>query len=478
MSLGAIVAIAAFLTVALLRIDYAFDLDWMEGGGVDLVAAIVGGQKLYAAPTVDHCAYLYAPLYFYLCAAVAPLFGATYACLRGVSLLASVGCLSLLFRHAWLETGRAVVGLWAAGLYAASFVVCGSWYDLARVDALYLFLLLSVLHLARFHRTTPGYALAGLLLAAAFFTKQTALGMVPPLTLCGLFVSRRAAAALASTALSCSGVTYALLDWYFDGYYRYYCFTVPAGHRIVKKMLELFWTVHVLPHLAIALLLTVVYLLMLWRRRDLERLAFYGMAGGSLVAMSWLSLLKVGGYKNVLMPAVAMLSLGAALALGEAARHRAGPLLRIPLLALCLAQLIHLRYDPRTQVPTAADRQAAARLVARLAAVDGDVLVPFHGAINALAGKPRHAHVVGIHDVMAGDRGPIGKSLRRSVQDALATHRFAVVVLDSRWFPGEMESYYERSEAVAHGDGVLWSLTGRRTRPEWLHRPRVTEVKP
>ena len=60
-------------------------------------------------------------------------------------------------------------------LLAAIFRVGGAWFDVARVDTLFLFFLLAGGYAARVSSGWRGAAFAGLLMAFAFFTKQSAL---------------------------------------------------------------------------------------------------------------------------------------------------------------------------------------------------------------------------------------------------------------------------------------------------------------
>ena len=72
---GALWYLGAYLVVALARINYPYDLEWMEGGTLEHVARVLGGQPLYVAPSLEFTPYIYAPLYYYVAAPFAYLFG-------------------------------------------------------------------------------------------------------------------------------------------------------------------------------------------------------------------------------------------------------------------------------------------------------------------------------------------------------------------------------------------------------------------
>ena len=173
---GALMApIAAYAWVALHRVGYPYELDWMEGGSVELAARVAAGHSLYAPPTLAFVGWTYPPLYYWIAAAVAKLTGVGFEPLRLVSLTASLVSIATL---AWIvtrETGDRIAGLVAAGLFAATFRISGAWFDTGRVDSLFLALTLLTLAWGRSARGVRGGVALGMLAFLAFFTKQTAL---------------------------------------------------------------------------------------------------------------------------------------------------------------------------------------------------------------------------------------------------------------------------------------------------------------
>ena len=149
-------------------------------------------SRIYAPPSLDFIPYLYTPLYPALLALLSKLLPFGYLLGRGLSIAAFVGALALLVvvaarqggpafatggwspgRDRWLGLPTAV-GVAAAGLVAASFAFTGSFYDLVRADSLLLLLEAAALTAALLGGGLPSAAVAGLLIALAFFTKQTA----------------------------------------------------------------------------------------------------------------------------------------------------------------------------------------------------------------------------------------------------------------------------------------------------------------
>ena len=168
-------AIVTYLVVALLRLGYPFPLEYLESNSLVEVQRILTGHALYTAPTAGYVPDGYPPLYFATSAAAASVLGLSYLPLRLVSLVSSLICFAVLARLVQRETASAAAGIAAAGLLAATYFVADTWFDVARVDSLFIALSVAALYTARWMRRTRGAVATGLLLAAAFLTKQNGL---------------------------------------------------------------------------------------------------------------------------------------------------------------------------------------------------------------------------------------------------------------------------------------------------------------
>ena len=154
------------------------------------------------------------------------------------------------------------------------------------------------------------------------------------------------------------------------------------------------------------------------------------------LAESWSSRLHNGGYDNVLDARLRLPGLANRVGAGRAVQPAPGdgPRAAMPraVVALapwaCLVQLALLWSPPWRQVPTAADRAAGAALVAKLAAVAGAVLVPYHPHLGRLAGKATYAHEMALADVMRGGDRRAADALAADVRRRLAAREFAAVV--------------------------------------------------
>ena len=125
--------------------------------------------------------------------------GPSYLALRLVSLVSSLACFALLAGLVRRETGSAVAGAGAAGLLAATYFATGTWFDVARVDSLFLAFSVAGLYAVRRMRGPRGAVAAGVLLAAAALTKQT--GLVEGVVVLAVLLPGRAHSRLAVVAV-------------------------------------------------------------------------------------------------------------------------------------------------------------------------------------------------------------------------------------------------------------------------------------
>lgn len=316
--------LASYLVLALARIGYPYELQWMEGGSVDHVARVLRGQPLYVRPSLDFTPFLYTPLYYYLSAGVASLTGIGFMPLRLVSLLASLGCCALIFTLAWREAGQRVAGWVAVGLFAATYRLSSAWFDLARVDSLALCLLLGALYCLRHVRGVHGRMLAGALVVLSFFTKQTMLlSVLPVLCYYGIWDRRSLRVLLPVIGIGLF-VGLGIMHLQTAGWSTYYCLLLPRQHPIEPIKWLSFWGVDLLPHLPIALF-GAISLFVGARRLDREARRWHGCMALGLIGSAYIGRLHSGGYVNVVMPAYAAIALLSGLAVAQWRAHAGLP---------------------------------------------------------------------------------------------------------------------------------------------------------
>jgi dolichyl-phosphate-mannose-protein mannosyltransferase len=459
---GGVAFILLYVGIALARMRYPYELEWMEGGMVAHVGRVLAGQPLYAPPSLDFVSFLYPPGYYLAAAAVSKLTGLGFFPLRLLSFLSSLGVFAVIAALAKKEAGSWTPGIVAAGLFAATYARAGGWLDLARLDSFYMLLLLGSVLALRHARFRGSGVVAGLLVAAAFFTKQSALVVVVPVLASLFFVERRRVLIAGTIAAITIALGVVFLERTSGGWFGYYCVTLPAHHPRLPGGWWMFWRKDLLPALPFALVASVLAIV-------LRRSWFLPVLSGALVLSSWSVRSVYGAEVNNLLPAFAGISLLAA------TWSTASPWRDV----LLLLQLAWLVYSPAALVPRAADRAAGDAIVRRLASVSGDVFLPHHGYLARLAGKREVAHTLAMDNVFLDDEGEARKRLEDEVRSALKDRRFgaAVVESDKRYASWILEGYVPGEKLVADPD-TFWPVSGGRLRPEWLAAPTETRPRP
>lgn len=490
------------------RLAYPYDLEWMEGGILHHAQRIHDGRGIYVAPSIDFIPYLYTPLYPSLLAMFSGVFGISYTVGRVISLLSLVGtAVSSYFqlgslRHAHARSGPAIAGAtFGLALFAAAYPFMEGWYDLVRADMMFLYIVTAALAgLPRWAAIGTGLrgharvAAGATMLALAFFTKQTGIIYVALGGMIVLVVAwRRVITYVAVAGVIGLGGT-ALLQKTTDGWFWIYVRKIHAAHdfnmdRFWKSFGYILWHFPAMSIVVGAGLLVVA----------ITRIAKGPLPRGTHPLLLWTPVFAVStlvgavgwgtefAHFNAYMPAFLHggLAAGAALpAIFACARVWWSPRARADLVATlaALAAAVPLAitcytnvWNPHKFIPTAKDRAAGDRLIARIHAIDGDVWVPSHPWYAELAGKTPYVHRMGIKDVTARQPRPIAQ-----LDDALAEHAFSAIVLDDRDIHLELPqltSHY-RPALKLPADERPRLYTGAKVVPDSIWVPAVPAVVP
>jgi Dolichyl-phosphate-mannose-protein mannosyltransferase len=438
-------AVAAFAVAAFFRLSYPYPLQVAEPPSLTEIERITHGQPLYVQPTLAYVPEIYGPLYFYISAAVALLVGDSYAPLRLVSALASLGTMLLI---GWLvrrETGSWAAGLLAAGVYAASFPLSGTTLDLGRVDALFTCFLFGAIYAARRAALEPAQvgrslALSGCLLGLAALTKLP-LGALPVavgICVSSAFAHRQRAALFLLAAAATVAAGLVLVRALGDAQWpTWYMWDLPRLHEVRPDLVGRFWFQDVLPRLSIGLLFGPVFVLVRLLQRDARPLVFYSMVSGSVLALSWISRANGGGATNVLLPVFALAGLLLGLGIHSAVAEIGGRSVRAQafrayLFGLCLVQFGLLAYNPRLTVPYRSDQWADDRLAAKLASLPAPILAGdldgyMHADVQSV--HPMTAPIGELQGEFGGHGTPEGRSIDAAIREQLAAHQFRYVVV-------------------------------------------------
>ena len=483
-------AIVIYLVIALSRLTYPFPLEWLESNSLIEVHQILAGRQLYPAPTISYVPDGYPPLYFVLSAALAKLVGVSYVPLRLVSVASSLACFVLLAQLIRRETASACAGIAAAGLLAATYFATGIWFDVGRVDSLFLALSIAAVYAARRMQRSRGAVATGLLLAAAFLTKQTGLAEgVAVLVVLALGSRRRLALQAALTYGAVLAASTAGLGLASHGWYLYYVFVQMSEHTLNYLEFGWFWTRLLLPALGIACGAAVL------GARRADRVLLAGCA--ALFAESAATLVHRGASSNDMLPAYLAVALLAGLGMGRERGRRTvprarrkpaevryggpGPILLAPLVAsvLVIAQtaLLLSSFHPDQAVPRNSDRAAGQQLVAGLRELHGTIADFSDPGLDLAAGLPLVAHQGAADDILRAPGSGLA-SYERSAARAVTGQRFSAFITDfggaPRGFPPDLARYYRRCpQRLRPGSphAVFESVVGPLARPAFVWLP-------
>ncbi len=465
--------------VMALRVGYPFELEWMEGGVLDHVLRLKLGRPIYGPPGLDFIPYVYPPLYYYVVLVVGWVVGHGFLAGRLVSVLSTVVAALLVARLAARSSGARVQGLLAAGCLAAAYPVTGFWFDLVRVDAFLLALLLGACAALRSRRAWGAVA-AALLLVAACLAKQNALAFLGAAAVITSWRSWRQGAVLLAAALPLLAAGAAWLWFGSDGWIGYYLLEVPRSHGI-------HW--YALGTLRDDLLRFLPALLLV-----LPSVWLYTRAHGSFLAslrqdpLPWFvaaatafsvsSRLHFGGAENVLIPLYAFVGVYVV----GAPWRLAGSAARIVLPCVLAVQLGMWAWNPARAVPTAEHRAAGEHFLELLDELPPRVLLPFHGHYLWQLGREPCFHYQGLLDLTMptkaySARPELEAALLEEVDQSFRRGDWDAVILDST-DKGAVESttmvYCDYEGPIFDQPGAFLQPSGMLSHPDaiWLPKPR------
>ncbi|MDY6987448.1 MAG: glycosyltransferase family 39 protein [Thermodesulfobacteriota bacterium] len=481
---GGLLYVLVYIVVALLRIQYPFELEWLEGALLDHVRRIVSGKPLYTPPSLEFVPFVYPPLYFYLSAALSKVVGLGFVPLRLVSFAASLGSFVVIFLLVRKETESTYLGMLSSCLFAATFRIGGAWFDIGRVDSLFIFFFLVAVYFLRNGTSAKWFLLSGILFSLSFLTKQTALVISAPVLLYCLFSDWRRCFFVVGTVGLIIGTMTLLLDHIHHGWYSYYFLNFTGKHFSEKAGLFSFWSTDVAP-VSIAFVLALFYLLRRSSDASRGRQFFHSALAVGMIGGPWICRLDTGSFNNVVLPAYACISILFGLAMNEIMQEieiaslNKQYMLKTYIYLVCMVQFLCLVYNPLAQIPSSADLEAGNRFVNEVRQMKGDVFIPYHPYLATMAGKGPYAHYLAAFGVVRGKEGAPRTTLINETRQAIRQKRFAAIILDSKhdWFHEDVEASYTMEEGSLFIEEALFRpVTGGRTRPEFVYVPRSTDT--
>jgi hypothetical protein len=460
--------------VALSRIGYPFELEWLEGGVLASVQEVLAGRPIFVKPSLEYVPFLYTPLYDYVGAAAAAAFGASFTTLRALTLLCTTFVLLGLAWQQWRAGEGLGATLLAPGFFAAAFVPTATFYDVARGDVMCVALLFAGFLVVRFREGWVAALSGGVLCGLAVFTKQPAAAVGAAIGLGVLLRRTRDGVAFLAAFLVVAGGLCIAEQVRSGGWFSYYAWIVPRGHAIDSALYLGFWTGDLLGTSPILTLVAACGLIALGVAAARDAGARIDLLFAvALIGSSWASRLHTGGWRNVNVAAFLALSFVAARWCGRAAAWCARDGRWIPLGALALVLTAHfamLFRTPEGLIPRAADLADGERLVELLRSERGPVMMMENPYLAVRAGKPATAHGVAVADLIRSAPSPQRDEFLAVLRDRLASRHYAMIILHSPW--PALDPWYEALQEIRYEGAAFLPVNGPENRPALIYRPK------
>ena len=493
-----LVASSIWVLVVLLamvaRSSYPLELEWMEGGSLHQARRVLDGEPIYAPPSLAFIPFLYTPLYPGLVALAGAVFGLSYSLARVISIVSTLAAAAAIWKIVAGE-GRSLVHRAAAvGLFFAGYIFSFRWLDLARADATFLALVLwSLYWLRRADRERADAGswraalVAGVLMALAFWTKQTAALFVIAGGLWTLRMPVRSLLAFGGSIALIDGVGVLLGQALTEGWLWTYIYELHQSHafnrvRFTRKTWGMF--VHAAPFLVA---------LILWRAPSaLRRVSMPGQqaqADGARRGLHFWSLMLVAallasalGYStqwaepNAFIPGVAFGASFVVLVCPE--RFGEGPS-GVAAAGLVLAQLLfafvlepqyqpiqdrgvsaiaesYRWQDPWRTLPTRAERERADELRDWISTEGGSLWAPQRPWWSSIGGGAGHLGSMGLTDISKEERAALRRELRRVLAEGEYRWVWIEGTLASwNWLRPTMARHFRLAQRREGSDRVL-----------------------
>ncbi|UCH95032.1 MAG: glycosyltransferase family 39 protein [Candidatus Aminicenantes bacterium] len=451
--LFAFLYMGAFLLSSFIRIFYPYQLTWMEGAMVDHIRWLLAGNTLYGPPAIEFTPYIYAPFYYYFCGIFMKIFGGGFLVPRLVSFISALLLLVLVWRLIKFETRSRFYAFIGVGFAAAFYPLTRCYFDMARVDSFFIFLLFLGIYIMRTAKTSRGIYLSAFVFFLALFTKQQALPVIAAVGIYLFFENFKSCIKFVSTFSLLTILAIFLFQWTSKGWFLFYVYQLPRAHGFLKKFAtliiqDLFLSVPVLlifvPYMFFKRFKNKENSLLQKKSRYNIYLAFFIGA----LATSWASRAHAGGTENVLLPVLLSTALLGTTAFWhiELDIKKTGHIGMGFLFFLIALQLLLLVYNPVDYWPRKGHHLANEKFINLIKGFKGKVFIPSMGYIPSMAGKETFAHKTAIYDIMRAKGSGFDKikeNLRRIFQKAIREKMFQAIILrKDSFYLQKMKKYY------------------------------------
>lgn len=166
------VQMGLLVVIAANHVAFPLNLEAMELTVLAHVRRVLAGLPIYVAATSGFTPLAYNPLYYFLAAPFAKIFGPSLLVLRAVSIVGMIGCGVVIYLAVRRQTTSTWWGLMAVGIFSAAYRAMDTYLDNAHADSWLLFSALLGCYLISLDRSRLVNLLGVLATVAAFWFKQ------------------------------------------------------------------------------------------------------------------------------------------------------------------------------------------------------------------------------------------------------------------------------------------------------------------
>jgi len=442
-------AIGIFIAAAMPRFFYPYEAHWGEGSMLYQVQRILDHKPLYGQPTIQYVAWLYEPIYYYLSASIASIAGISFISDRIISLVATIALLIIIYKVIRHETKSMYLGIGGIGLFIAAYGKTGYCMVVARIDPLFVLLLVICFVAVYYSKSFFSLVIGGLLFSLCCFTKQTALLFLP--AICLYLWKSRSMKEMLSFVISCV-ICFALVFFLFhsvyDNWFVYYTIKIPQGKAhflrwghamsvLVTYVITRCWFIA-------ASMLIVSFFLM--KKQSIHPASFlFASFFASALAAGFIGILYQGGENNVLLPAAAGSALFIPLIVHDFSISNKFPKIRQWIIPLQIAFLISIPWRDKRNITTENDKKNQDSFYRYVSSLSGEIWIPFHVIPERLTGKKSYAEYFAVHEAIdAGDSA--SENLHLQFDTALVGKYWDFILSDLK----ENYTYYHLIDSIGN----------------------------
>lgn len=460
----------SYVFIAIRRIYYPFEIEWMEGGTLIHIKRLWEGLPLYIAPDIGFTPAIYTPLYYYIAILPVKIWGLNFLSIRILSFTSSILIGICIYYIIKFNTKNRFYSYIALSLYFASFKVTGAWFDIGRVDSLaILFIMLGYLSLIN-DNFFINNILSPLFMLAAYFTKQNSIVVAFAAVIYLFFYRKKSLNYFLILFFIPLIIIHLIFNQSSEGWFNYYTLILSNSLDNKYQRLLTFWINDLIKNLP---LIFFVLISISFNKKIINltpKYLFFLLP--ALIFMSLSGRIKIGGYENAIIPAFLGLILAYANILYLLNKYSDKTYHKFIYLSIII-QFVVLYYPLSTQIPTNNDVEEGKKFIKLVSSFEGDVFLPDHPYYLIMAGKDFQAHTMAISDFLNSSNLKIYKSkLIKKLNNDFKDQKYDALVFSSSskdFFSKftNFQKYYKLVNSNLTGNN-LNPLTGAENKPTYL----------